>query len=130
MEGNSLEKVVEMDAAFRSTAKTQVFDTAAEGSALLDMMQGSKRDMVEKACSGTLTKDRWEQCKEQYKTWQSAGTQATGAAIKAIVEDLDADHLRPSGIQDRLNGGNCAACHGLASLMAHLKTRSAGSPSS
>ncbi len=129
MEGISLEKVVEMDAAFRATTKSQAFDTVLEGSALLDMMQGSKREMVEKACSGTLTKDRWEQCKEQYKAWHSAGMQATGAAIKAIVEDLEADHLRPTGIQQRLSGGNCAACHGLASLMSHLKTRSAESPS-
>ena len=131
-EENSLEKVMEMDAAFKAAAKSQQLDTIAEGKALLDMMgsQGAHQEMVDKACKSTLSQERWEQCKENHKAWERAGVEATGVAIKAVIEDLDADHLRPTTIYQRLASGNCAPCHGLASLMVHLQSRLPGSFSS
>ena len=43
-----------------------------------------------------------------------------GTAIETVVNDLDAPHLKPSGIEERLVGGLDASIFGLLTLVCKL----------
>ena len=49
--------------------------------------------------------------------------EALGPAIKSVVEELEASHLRPTGILQRLQQGVNPACHGLCAQMGHLDSK-------
>jgi hypothetical protein len=43
--------------------------------------------------------------------------------VEKVVTDLEALHLKPTGILGRLEGGLDAACYGLATLVSGLPTQ-------
>jgi hypothetical protein len=41
--------------------------------------------------------------------------------VAAVIDELDAAHLRPTGIEQRLKSGVDAACHGITTLLTNFK---------
>eukprot|EP00277_Geminigera_cryophila_P041451 CAMPEP_0173095138 /NCGR_PEP_ID=MMETSP1102-20130122/31634_1 /TAXON_ID=49646 /ORGANISM="Geminigera sp., Strain Caron Lab Isolate" /LENGTH=127 /DNA_ID=CAMNT_0013984741 /DNA_START=1 /DNA_END=384 /DNA_ORIENTATION=+ len=123
MEGPSIEEVMKMDAEFQAAASASALDPTIEATALREIFEGASRDLVETACKKTLNAERWGKCRESWGAWQSDEQQSLGPAVKAVIEDLEAEHLRPSGILQRLQQGVDPACHGLCALMGHLDSK-------
>lgn len=117
----SLEEVLRRDDQFRADAAKEVLDPGSEALALREMFEGASRELAETACTQTLNAQRWGACCQSWGAWrdQQQGMELTvadcainmhchvlkrilpcaalGSAVKGIVEDLEADHLRPSG---------------------------------
>ena len=94
-------------------------DAAAEGAALKALFADDN------ACATCEEKlgGRWSSCcLDKYRGgWESAGDKELGAEILRIVDSLDAPHLLPSGISERLGAGNGAAAFGLATLLSKME---------
>jgi hypothetical protein len=45
---------------------------------------------------------------------------ALGEVVIGVMDELDAAHLRPTGIAARLADGVDAACHGVLTLLANI----------
>jgi hypothetical protein len=52
---------------------------------------------------------------------EALSDEALGAAVATVVDELDAAHLRPTGIRSRLEEGVDAACHSLVTLLSNVK---------
>jgi hypothetical protein len=75
-------------------------------------------------CETTLG-GRWSNVLDNWRTcWELSEDEPLGAAILQVVDDLDASHLLPSGISERLGAGNTAACFGLATLLSNMQAPS------
>mmetsp|Transcript_220 Transcript_220/g.570 ORF Transcript_220/g.570 Transcript_220/m.570 type:complete len:143 (-) Transcript_220:260-688(-) len=116
-------KVMEMDAAFKAQAKEKLLDPSAEATALSEMLQGNSKTMVQEACVSHLGEVRWCELTQAHEFWKAAGISSTGSAVCKVVEELEAEHLRPTGILERIRGGNAPACNGLSTLMKYLDTK-------
>ena len=62
----------------------------------------------------TLEREKWE-------PWRNRPTPELAAAVQKVVTDLDAEHLRPTGIEERLIAGVQPACHGLFTLLQNMQ---------
>ena len=107
------------DAEFRAAADKETVDYAAEADVLRSFFLGSRRERVQSACEAIDAVARLEAAREIFRPWATATPDVIGAAIQTVVEDLDAAHLRPTGIAKRLESGVNAACFGLFTLLAH-----------
>ena len=52
-----------------------------------------------------LSAERWARCSESWGKWKDGQGREVGSAVKVVVEELEADHLRPTGILGRLKQG-------------------------
>ena len=116
---NSFEAVMEADLEFRTAEAGHVFDAAAEAAALARLFEGASRPALAAALASTNQAHKFDGLAA---AWRSLGDSA-GAAAGAVVERLGAPHLRPSGIEARLNAGMPAACFGLVTLLANAASK-------
>ena len=89
---------------------------ADQAAALLEIFDDDAVCAVVRAKLGA----RFETCAKKVETWRSRDD--LGAAIGKVVDALAADHLRPSGMLERLRGGVDAASYGVATLLANLES--------
>lgn len=116
---SSFDHVIQADAAFKEAAQADHLDPRKEAAALAMCLECSD---VSDICM-KVSRARWIQCEEAWKSQLKFGSDELGQNIKSVVEDLDAPHLRPTSILDRIQGGVNPACHSLFALMDHLKNR-------
>ena len=112
----TFDDVAKDDAAFRS-ANSAAISPIAEAQALHRLFESSSSAALREACEGQAAmlasaRARWE-------PWAAASHADLGAAVSSAVRDLDAPHLLPSGIEQRLLQGVAAARFGLFTLMKH-----------
>jgi len=111
--------VLAEDAAQRAEARAAgPADPIAEAGALAMLFEDEGACAV---CSAKLG-GRWAApCLEQWQRWKDAPRAQLGSEVARVVESLDATHLLPTGIRERLLGGHDAACFGLATLLTHMQ---------
>jgi hypothetical protein len=107
-------QVVLADAEFRAEANRLPFEASAEAAALLEIC--TSPDTVE-ACRAGLPAARWDSTLAKWKVWEPAEQRQLGEAIEGVVVALDAVHLKPTSILQRLRSGVGAACFGAATLI-------------
>ena len=123
--GQALGEVMEADAAMREELRAAgPADPVAEAGALASLFAD------EGACSVCEAKlgSRYATCLAQWASWEGAPREQLGGEINRVVECLDAAHLLPSGIHERLTSGNDAACFGLATLLDNMEPPAAAAP--
>lgn len=107
------------DAAFRARE--------AEGPAVVPELEGAelKRLLADarvcERCVSVAGDVRWSGCAEARRRASELSNEVLGSSVEAVMRDLDAAHLRPTGIRRRLDDGVDAACHGLVTLLANLR---------
>ena len=115
-------QVVSADAEFRAEANSKPFIHVEEAGALARLFSSAELCAV---CKEGLGDQRWGDTLAKWATWQPAGSEAQAKAVEGVVAALDAVHLRPTGILERLEQGVAAACFGLATLLQHMPARPA-----
>ena len=120
----AVQTVDEVNAAnsqFYSDSIAEGFDAAREAASLRSLLDGSSRARAECACAAIGREEHLGALRARWEPWSKADEGALGQTIqKVVVDDLDAPHLSPSGIEARLLGGLDAACHGLFMLVNSL----------
>ena len=114
----SFVQIASDDLSFRTEAAKDALAPLAEAAALRTLF--SQHFAV---CSAKLGEARWGQCVSRWDAWKDAEPAVLGIKIEAAVTSLDAVHLKPTGILERLEGGLDAACYGLATLVLMLPAR-------
>jgi hypothetical protein len=115
----TIEDVQNDDAAYRARE--------AEGPAVVPEVEGAelKRLLADarvcERCVSVAGDVRWSGCAEARRRASELSNEALGTSVEAVMRDLDAAHLRPTGIRRRLDDGVDAACHGLVTLLANLR---------
>lgn len=113
----SFEQVAEDDAVYRADARADELDPTTEAAALKRLFAN---DTVCAVCEAKLG-DRFKAISSVWDSWgDGCDDSKLGAAIAKVVTTLDAPHLKPSGIYERLTSGTDAACYGLATLMGDI----------
>ena len=97
--------------AFVDDEKAKVFDGEVEVKALEAIFADTE---ITNVCASKLNA-RWAGVVEKFK-----GKKWTGEDIKGVVDKLDAPHLKPSGILERMRGGTDSGAFGVASLVTYL----------
>lgn len=141
---HTLSSVMADDAGSRVAAKKSGASWDGEQLVLIDMWQNVESELVRKSCHDAfrngerhapdkevqvvlppLENDlRW---KKMASSWIGLGNGTNpkidiAGAIKAVVLELDAPHLRPTSILARFKAGTVLACHSLTSLMRNLRS--------
>ena len=107
------------DAEYRRLEAAKGFDASVEARALRALMADAGAAEV---CRAKLGSKRWDALMGNWLPISSSSDEALGSVVGRVVEDLDAPHLKPAGIHERLRGGVDLACYGVATLMANVKT--------
>ena len=113
----TFDDVAKEDAAFQAAARSEAFDAAAEGAALQRLFDGSSATLLTDACASLNSAPRLEKARLRWLHWKAKSPAAIGAVVESIVDELDAPHLKPSGIEQRLQSGVKASSFGLLGLM-------------
>ena len=116
--------ILQADELFREQVQAIDIDPKIEANALAACFDSAE---VSNICTA-ISETRWQNCKDFWRSLLSAKNEDLGAKIKTVVEDLDAPHLRPTSILQRIQGGVKPACYGLFSLIDHLKDVEAKPP--
>ena len=112
--------VAREDAEFREAASEEAFDVAMEASALHSLFEGPSSAALAEACTALNTTAKLAEARSLYLTWSDVHRPKLGAAVHAVIDELDAPHLKPSGIEQRLQNGVAASCFGVFQLMNNL----------
>lgn len=117
---NSFAAVAAADAEYRAVEAAKGVDEQQEAEALRSLFVGASARACEAACASVL-KGAWTfaTMRDAYRRDADA-SDLVGARVRAVVEGLEAPHLRPSSIEERLLAGTNAAAYGLASLFTNL----------
>ena len=115
----TFDDVAREDAAFREAHSMEIFAHEAEASALHRLFDGASSARLAEACGALNATPKLASATARFEPWRRAAPAELAAAVEAVVSDLDAPHLLPSGIEKRLNDGVNAASFGLFSLMSH-----------
>ena len=107
------------DAIFKEAAKAEGIDASAEAEALRRLFDGSSSAALTEACTTLNASSSLANARVRWQPWARHNNEKLGTAVQAVIEDLDAPHLKPSGIEQRLLGGVNASCFGLFTLMAN-----------
>ena len=115
----TFESVLREDAAFREAAASIVVDAGAEADALrrLLCLEGASAARLARACEALDAAPRLASAKACFGPWTYASNEVVGEAVLAVIDELEAPHLLPSGIETRLLGGTSAAAFGLFTLL-------------
>lgn len=119
-DGRTLADVAAQDVAWREAAASAGVVPLEEAKSLRGLMACSTSGGVCERCKATVG-PRWTAAQEAWSRAEKLPDEQLGTAVEAVVQDLDAAHLLPSSIAERLRGGVDAACHGLATLLANIK---------
>jgi len=122
----SFDQVLAADAEWTAKEQAAGFDTTAEGLALKRLLEGPSSGALGTACQSVGQGAQLESARVAWAGWKDAEAGDLGAEVAAVVDRLDAPHLRPSGIEQRILGGVAPACYGLCSLMRELGERKQG----
>ncbi len=112
----TFEGVMSADTAFHQATTAIEFDPKKEASALSTCFESPD---VAAACL-EINQSRWQECSDAWHVLKKR-EDSIGSEIHAVVSELDAPHLRPTSILQRIQGGVKPACHGLFTLMDFLK---------
>ena len=118
-EERTITAVQEEDAAFRAGAAAIPFDGEAEMKALRNIFDGESSAAARTACLALGHQEKMGVARRIWEPWRDDPT--CGQAVQRVVTDLDAEHLRPTSIEQRLIAGVQPACLGLFTLMQNLK---------
>ena len=118
-EERTITAVQEEDAAFRAAAAAIPFDGEAEMKALRNIFDGESSAAARTACLALGHQEKMGVARRIWEPWPDDPT--CGQAVQRVVTDLDAEHLRPTSIEQRLIAGGQPACLGLFTLMQNLK---------
>ena len=118
-EERTITAVQEEDAAFRAAAAAIPFDGEAEMKALRNIFDGESSAAARTACLALGHQEKMGVARRIWEPWRDDPT--CGQAVQRVVTDLDAEHLRPTSIEQRLIAGVQPACLGLFTLMQNLK---------
>lgn len=111
--------VQNQDAVFRAeAAAAPALDPAVEGATLKTLLTDEGTCT---RCKNVAGGARWSDCEGARAAVAAMADLELGAKILSVIDELDAAHLRPTGIQQRLHSGVDAACHGIATLLTHIK---------
>ena len=109
-----------------ANAEKEVFDESVEAAALTSMFAGDSVAAVQQACSTLNQSPKWDEAQRIWSTALEGQTsEQLGKAVRSVVDELEAPHLKPSGIQSRLLGGVPAACFGLFTLLQSMNQAAA-----
>ena len=104
--------------------RAEAFDHANEGAALFRLMNGASFAALEQAAAGCNAATRLATTQEAWAAWCMRGPcngekdiAAAGAAVARVVDRLEAPHLKPTGIEERLLGGLASSVFGLLTLI-------------
>lgn len=117
-------------------ARAAAFDRTREATALRRLMEGPGHARLAAAAAAVNQTAKLAAAVAAWAAWAAALGSATsgggrrgeddgallGAAVERVVGQLEAPHLQPSGIGERLDGGLDAACFGLFTLLQWLGT--------
>ena len=118
-EERTISAVQQEDAAFRAAAAAIPFDGEAEVKALRNIFDGESSAAARTACLALGHQEKMGVARRIWEPWRDDPT--CGEAVQKVVADLDAEHLRPTSIEQRLIAGVQPACLGLFTLMQNLK---------
>ena len=121
-QGNSFEAVAAADAEYRALEIAKGVDEGQEEAALRSLFEGPSAGLLEAACQTLPASVAWsfESMRDAWRRLE-ADERSVGARVRAVIETLDAPHLRPSSIEERLKNGTTAACFGCVSLFNNLR---------
>ena len=111
--------VQEEDAAFRAAAAAVPFNGDAEMKSLRNIFDGESSAATRTACLALGHQEKMEVARRIWEPWRDDPN--CGQAVHKVVTDLDAEHLRPTSIEQRLIAGVQPACLGLFTLMQNLR---------
>ncbi|KAJ1486771.1 hypothetical protein T484DRAFT_1788571 [Baffinella frigidus] len=112
-EDMTFDQVLAADAEWAAKEQAAGFDTKAEGLALKRLLEGPSSDALGTACQSVGQGAQLESARGAWVSWKDAEASELGAEVSAVVSRLEAPHLRPSGIEERILGGVAPACYGL-----------------
>ena len=115
-EEHFINDVLADNAAFDAETRAKPFVPADQAAALLEIFDDDAVCAVVRAKLGA----RFEACAAKLETWRDR--QDLGESIGKVVDALAADHLRPSGMLERLRAGVDAASFGVATLLGNLES--------
>eukprot|EP00320_Phaeocystis_rex_P022202 CAMPEP_0119077304 /NCGR_PEP_ID=MMETSP1178-20130426/94242_1 /TAXON_ID=33656 /ORGANISM="unid sp, Strain CCMP2000" /LENGTH=123 /DNA_ID=CAMNT_0007059651 /DNA_START=87 /DNA_END=458 /DNA_ORIENTATION=+ len=118
----TMNMVQEEDALFRASASAVPFDAEAEVRALRNIFDGKSNAATRTACLALGHQEKMAVALRIWEPWRNDPT--CGEAVHKVVKDLDAQHLRPTSIEQRLIAGVQPACLGLFTLMQNLSPAS------
>jgi Na+/glutamate symporter len=110
--------VAREDAEFQAAAAEEVVDYNIEADVLRSLFIGQRSAQLVSVCEALNATAKLEEARATFQPWATATPSLLGAAIEAVVEGLEAPHLRPSGIARRMECGVAASCFGLFTLLA------------
>ena len=103
---------------------------ANEAAALTSLLVGKSAAALKEACEQLNQTTKWEFAE---RVWQAElsdkSADELGSKVHVVVDTLEAPHLKPSGIEERLLSGVKPACFGLFTLMQNLAGATPGSAS-
>lgn len=112
----SISDIYADDADFR--AEQNLFDPKIEAAALNTLFTNHTIDTT---CAAKLSAQNWQAVTGKFNSWKDSDPEILGAAIKKVVDDLDAVHLQPSGILERMKSWAIdPGCFGVQTLMQNL----------
>ena len=137
------------DGAYRTAAASAQFDGVQEAKALHSIMDGDSRPPCRTACAALGKEAKLKSMLAIWEPWRikshselagrncapmpdamsvpkfaahpASAPPARAEAVHQVVNDLDAEHLRPTGIEQRLIAGVQPACMGLITLLQNLR---------
>ena len=107
------------DAAFREVANRAIVDPGAEADALCRLFDGASATNLTAAALALNNEELLDRSRARWQGWSQRPRADLGAAVLAVVDELEAPHLLPSGIEKRLYDGVNASIFGLFTLMRH-----------
>ena len=114
----TLDDVAIEDARYRATdAKTVKPAPSVEGAAMKKLLQSN--DVCQK-CVRVVGESRWLSSQDTRTRVLGIDDETLGMRVAKTVEDLDAPHLRPTSITQRLDNGVDNSCHSLITLLANV----------
>lgn len=117
----TFDQVAAANSAFYAETVAEGFDENKEARSLRSLLDGSSRGAAESAAEAIGRSAQVPALRAAWEPWRAIGEDVLGRSLKqVVVDDLDAPHLKPSGIESRLVGGLHAAAHGLFQLVNSL----------
>jgi hypothetical protein len=125
----TIEELGANDAEYTSRSRTEVFDHKAEAAALVVIFSDAEAKVT---CKDKVGSKKWDKTMANWLSWGKLYANKSpslilrmpssplGTAVRAIVLELDAPHLKPSKIHGGLRKGLNAVCFGLAKLVSLL----------
>ena len=114
----TLSDVQQDEAAFREAASSP-FSGEAEVQSLRAIFDGEASAATRTACLALGHQEKLVAARKIWEPWRDDPT--LGEAIRKVVTDLDAEHLRPTSIEQRLIAGVQSAILGLFTLLQNLR---------